>query len=73
MITDRIGQHEVLLPINHNLNKIFVKRFFFKSKHKKFQFFLVVVKKKSHLRACVMEHTVQLLRHDAYCPIKLSY
>ena len=22
MITDRIGRHEVLLPINHNLNKI---------------------------------------------------
>ena len=22
MITDRIGQHEVLLPINHNFNKI---------------------------------------------------
>ena len=23
MITDRIGQHEVLLPINHNFNKIY--------------------------------------------------
>ena len=22
MITDRIGRHEVLLPINHNFNKI---------------------------------------------------
>ena len=22
MITDRIGRHEVLLPINHNVNKI---------------------------------------------------
>ena len=22
MITDRIGRHQVLLPINHNLNKI---------------------------------------------------
>ena len=22
MITDRIGQHEVLLPVNHNFNKI---------------------------------------------------
>ena len=22
MITDQIGRHEVLLPINHNLNKI---------------------------------------------------
>ena len=23
MITDWIGQHEVLLPINHNFNKIY--------------------------------------------------
>ena len=22
MITDRIGRHEVLLPVNHNFNKI---------------------------------------------------
>ena len=27
---------------------------------------------KSHLSARVMARTVQLLRHDAYCPIKLS-
>ena len=27
--------------------------------------------KKSHLSARVMARTVQLLRHDAYCPIKL--
>ena len=42
-----------------------------KSKQKKFQFCLLVVKK-SHLSARVMARTVQLLRHDAYCPIKLS-
>ena len=44
---------------------------FFKSKHKKFQdlFFLPTVKK-SQLRARVIEHTVHLLGHDAYCPIK---
>ena len=30
MITDRIGRHEVLLPINHNLNKIFEERLFLK-------------------------------------------
>ena len=29
IITDRIGRHEVLLPINHNLNKIFEERLFF--------------------------------------------
>ena len=34
MITDRIGLHEVLLPINHNFNKICVICF---SKHKKFE------------------------------------
>ena len=32
-------------------------------------FFLPTVKK-SQLRARVIEHTVHLLRHDAYCPIK---
>ena len=48
-------------------------RLFVKSKHKKFQIFLLAVKKKIHLRACVMARTVQLLRHNAYCPIKLSY
>ena len=35
-------------------------------------FFLPAVKKKTHLSARVMARTVQLLRHDAYCPIKLS-
>ena len=29
MITDRIGRHEVLLPINHNFNKICEKRLLF--------------------------------------------
>ena len=32
-------------------------------------FFLPIVKK-SQLRARVIEHTVHLLRHDTYCPIK---
>ena len=40
MITDRIGRHEVLLPINHNFNKICsIIRLFFKSKHKKLKIF----------------------------------
>ena len=74
MITDRIGRHEVLLPINHNFNKICdIIGYFFKSKHKKFEIlFCKQWKKKSHLSAHVMALTVQLLRHDAYCPIKLS-
>ena len=49
---------------------------FSKSKQKKFHFvlfcFLLAVKK-SHLIARLMARAVQLLRHDAYCPIKLSY
>ena len=38
MITDRIGRHKVLLPINHDFNKICdILGSFFESKHKKFQ------------------------------------
>ena len=53
------------LPINHNLNKICDMGSFFKSKHKKFldPFFF-------GQQARLMARTVQLLRHDAYCPIK---
>ena len=70
MITDRIGRHEVLLPINHNFKKLWYNRLFFKSKHKKFQIFFASSEENSHLSARVMAGTVQLLRHDAYCPIK---
>ena len=56
-ITDRIGWHKVLLPINHNYDKICDFLGFFKSKHKKFrEFFASSEKKKAG--------TVQLLRHD---------
>ena len=38
MITDQIGRHKVLLPVNHNFNKICdIIGYFFKSKHKKFE------------------------------------
>ena len=46
------------------------KQLFFKSKHKKFQDLFLPTVKKGQLRALVIEHTVHLLRHDAYCPIK---
>ena len=36
MISDRIRRHEVLLPINHNYNKICYILDFFLIKHKKF-------------------------------------
>ena len=40
MITDRIGGHEVLLPINHNFNKICdIQGSFLKSKQQKFEDF----------------------------------
>ena len=71
MITDRIGQHEVLLPINHNFNKIcdiYEAPFLIKTQEIP-RFFLLAVTKKSHLSARVMARTVQLLRHEAYCPI----
>ena len=73
MITDRIGRHDILLPINHNFNKICnIAGYFFESKHKKFDILFASSEKKSHLSVRVMARTVQLLRHDAYCPIKLS-
>ena len=72
MITDRIGRHEVLLQFNHNFNKtsLWYIWLFLKSKLKKFQDFLASKWKKSFISMRVMAHTVQLLRHDAYCPIK---
>ena len=71
MITDRIGWHEVLLPINHNFNKICYIRLFFcnKNTNKQFRDFFASSEKKSHLSLHVMARTVQLLRHDACCPI----
>ena len=55
------------------LKKFVIYRALFKSKHKKFQEFFASNEKKSPLSTHVMARTVQLLRHDAYCPIKLSY
>ena len=75
MITDQIGWPKVLLEINHNFNKLslWYAQLFLKSKCKKFQDFLASNENKSYLRTGVMAHTVQLLRHDVYCRIKLSY
>ena len=70
MITDRIGQHEVLLPINHNFNKILWSiRLFFNQNTRNPEIFFAKSEKKSHLSAHVMARTVQLLKHDVYCPI----
>ena len=68
MIKDRIGRREVLLPINHNFNQIWIyKALFLKSRNSKIFFLLAV--KKSHLSGRVIAGTVQLLRHGVYCPI----
>ena len=75
MITDRIGRHEVLLPINRNLNKICdIIGYFLNQNTRHSKFCFSSSEKKGYLSACVMARTVQLLRHDAYypmnCPIK---
>ena len=73
MITDRNGRHEVLLPINHNFNKICdIIGYFLNQSTRNSKFCFASIEKKSHLSARAMVRTVQLLRHDAYCPIKLS-
>ena len=74
VITDRIGRHEVLLPLNPKFNKICDTIGYFLNqniRNSKFCF-ASSEKKKSHLSTRVMARTVQLIRHDAYCPIKLS-
>ena len=48
-ITDRIGWHKVLLPINHNYDKICDFLGFFKTKHKKFREFFASSEKKRHI------------------------
>ena len=60
MITDRIGQHEVLIPINHNYDKICeILGFFINLKHKKFQvMFLLVGEKEPFKHMSVVVRTV---------------
>ena len=74
MITDRIGRHDVLLPINHNFNKICDIISIILNQNTRNSKFCFASSEKSHLSARVMARTVQLLRHDATvllnCPIK---
>ena len=70
MITDRIGRHEVLLPVNHNFNKICdIIGYFLNQNTINSKFCFASSEEKCHLSMRVMACTVQLLRHDAYCPI----
>ena len=60
MITDRIGRHEVLLPVNYNFNEICdILGSFFNQNTRNSEIFLLAVKKKPFKRA----------RDGAYCPI----
>ena len=62
MITDRIGRHEVLLPVNHNFNKICnIIRYFLNQNTRNSKFCFASSEKKGHLTARVMARTVQLL------------
>ena len=55
MVTDRIGWHEVLLPIDHDFNEICdIVGSFFNQNTRNPKIFLLAVKKKSHLRTRVM-------------------
>ena len=73
MITDRIGQHKLLLPINHNYSKSCDMLGLLKIKTQEIpRDFLLAEKKKPLKCACAIAHSVQLLRHDKYCPITLS-
>ena len=58
MITDRIGRHEVLLPINHDFNNM-LGSFFLIKRQEIPRIFLLEVKNKPFERA----------RDGAYCPI----
>ena len=42
----------------------------FVNQNRRNSFFFLLAVKKSHLSAHVMARTVQLLRHDTYCPSK---
>ena len=54
MITDRIGQHKVLLPINRNYKRLWWISLFLTIKTQEIpRVFSLAVKKKSHLSACM--------------------
>ena len=73
MITDWIGQYEVLLPINHNYNKFCDILGFLKLKTQEMLWVLILLAVKKAILGRTMAHTVQLLKHNMYCPITLSY
>ena len=70
MITDRIGRHEVLLPINHNINKICdIIGYFLNQNTRNSKFCFASSEKNSHLSACVMARTVQFILRQITCQL----
>ena len=80
----RVGQRVLLLTklddtkfcyqLIITLTKFVIYKALFENQNtRNFKIFFASNEKKSHLSTCVMVRTVQLLRHDAYSPIKLSY
>ena len=61
MITDRIGRHEVLLPINHNFNKICdIIGYLLNENTRNSEIFIACSEKKKPFKRA---------RDGAYCPI----
>ena len=77
MITDRIGQHEVLIPINRNYDKICeILGFFINLKHKKFQVIFLLVGEKQPFKVSVKENEVPTEKYSRRASIfatKASY
>ena len=70
MITDRIGRHEVLLPINYNYTKICVIFGFFKIKTQEIpRFFFTCLASKNKPFKCAWAKTRTVL---LYCPISIG-
>ena len=74
MITDGIGRHEVLLPINHNINKICdIIGYLLNQNTRNSTFcFASSEKKKKPFKRARDGAYCPITWHDVYCPIKLS-
>ena len=62
MITDRIARHEVLVPINHNYNKIF-DNFFFQLKQNKLR----------HDAYCPIGAEIRTVDHDSQSDLRILF
>ena len=62
MITNRIGRHEVLLPINHNYRNLLCLKFF-KIKIQDMREFLIAVKKTKLKKNFQMRSRLRVLSH----------